>query len=100
MVPGEPRQQLYLALLLAAVTVGLLGLCTERALFRFTLARPMNGFIVSLGLIVILQHVVIRLWNSNQKAIPDPIGGVWQTGDVRITVMRAVVIGVTVAAVA
>ena len=28
--------------------------------FRFTLDRPMNGFIISLGLIVILQHVVIR----------------------------------------
>ena len=30
----------------------------------------MNGFIVSLGLIVILQHVVIRIWNSYQKSIP------------------------------
>lgn len=88
------------ALLAAAATVAILGLVAERALFRFTLARPMNGFIVSLGLIVVLQHVVIRLWNSNQKAIPDPIGGVWQTGDVRITVMRAVVVAITVVAVA
>ncbi len=83
------------ATLAAAVAVGLLGIVTERGLFRFTLERPMNGFIVSLGLIVILQHVVIRIWNSNQKSIPDPIGAVWQTGDVRIVVMRAVVVAVT-----
>jgi branched-chain amino acid transport system permease protein len=89
-----------LALFVAALTVGLLGLVTERGLFRFTLERPMNGFIVSLGLIVILQHVVIRAWNSNQKSIPDPIGGVWQVGDVRIIVMRAIVVGVTAVAVA
>jgi len=88
------------ALLLSAVAVGVLGLATERGLFRFTLSRPMNGFIVSLGLIVILQHVVIRIWNSNQKSIPDPIGGVWQVGGVRIIVMRAVVMAVAAAAVA
>jgi branched-chain amino acid transport system permease protein len=88
------------ALLLSAIAVGALGLATERGLFRFTLSRPMNGFIVSLGLIVILQHVVIRIWNSNQKSIPDPIGGVWQVGGVRIIVMRAVVMGVAAAAVA
>ena len=40
----------------------------------------MNGFIVSLGLIVILQHVVIRIWNSFQKSIPAPIEGVWEVG--------------------
>src|SRR6266478_1874196 len=90
----------FVALVGAMIFVGALGLLTERGLFRFTLERPMNGFIVSLGLIVILQHVVIRAWNSNQKSIPDPIGGVWQVGDVRIIVMRAVVVGVTAAAVA
>ncbi len=88
------------ALLIAMGAVGLLGFVAERTLFRFTLERPMNGFIVSLGLIVILQHVVIRIWNSYQKSIPAPIDGVWQVGEVRIVIIRAVVVAVTAAAVA
>ena len=60
----------------------------------------MNGFIISLGLSVFLQHVVIRLWNSYQKSIPSPVEGVWQIGGVRIIAMRAVVVALTAAAVA
>src|SRR5579863_10239886 len=59
----------------AVLLVGALGFVLERGLFRLTLDRPMNGFIISLGLIVVLQHVVIRFWNSYQKAIPQPLGG-------------------------
>ena len=88
------------ALVLAMGGVGLLGFIAERTLFRFTLERPMNGFIVSLGLIVVLQHVVIRIWNSDQKSISSPIEGVWQIGEVRIVIMRAVVVAITAAAVA
>ena len=76
------------------------GFVLERGIFRFTLERPMNGFIVSLGLTVLLQHIVIRIWNSNQKSIPDPFGVVWQVGDVRIVAMRAVVVAITALVVA
>ena len=60
-----------LGLVAAVLIVGLLGFVLERGLFRLTLDRPMNGFIISLGLIVVLQHVVIRFWNSYQKSIPS-----------------------------
>jgi branched-chain amino acid transport system permease protein len=88
------------ALLAAASAVAALGFALERGIFRFTLARPMNGFIVSLGLIVLLQHVVIRIWNSQQKSISDPVGIVWEVGGVRIIAMRVVVVAVTATAVA
>src|ERR1700733_8298842 len=78
-----------LGLVAAVLIVGLLGFVLGRGLFRLTLDRPMNGFIISLGLIVVLQHVVIRFWNSYQKAIPAPLDGVWEVGGVRIIVMRA-----------
>lgn len=90
----------FLALVLSGIVVAILGFVLERGLFRFTLDRPMNGFIVSLGLIVLLQHIVIRIWNSDQKSIVDPIGTIWQVGEVRIVVMRAVVVAVTVLVVA
>jgi branched-chain amino acid transport system permease protein len=89
-----------LALLAAIVAVALLGFVLERGLFQFTLDRPTNGFIVSLGLIVVLQHIVILFWNPNQKSIPHPLNGIWDVGGVRIAETRAMVILVTIAVIA
>lgn len=90
----------FLACLAAMAAVGLLGLLAERTLFRFTLERPMNGFIMSIGLSVVLQNVVIKLLNEVQKSIPNPVGGVWHVGGVDIIAIRAVVVAVTVVVVA
>lgn len=88
------------ALLLAVLAVGVMGFLLERGLFRFTLTRPTNGFIVSLGLIVVLQHIVIFFYDPNQKSIPRPLTGIWDVGGVRIASVRVMVILVTIAVVA
>jgi branched-chain amino acid transport system permease protein len=85
----------FLALFGAMIVIGALGFVAERGLFRFTLDRPMNGFIMSIGLSVILQHVVIRVFNEVQKTIPDPVGQVWAIGGVDIIAMRAIVVAIT-----
>jgi branched-chain amino acid transport system permease protein len=90
----------FVALVAAMIVVGVLGFVAERGLFRFTLDRPMNGFIMSIGLSVILQHLVIRLFNEVQKTIPDPVGQVWVVGGVDIIAMRAVVVAITAVVVA
>ena len=90
----------FAAALAAMAAVGLLGYVTERTLFRFTLERPMNGFIMSIGLSVILQNVVIRLLNEVQKSIADPVGAVWVIGGIDIIAMRAIVVAVTAVVVA
>jgi len=90
----------FAALLGAMILVGALGFIAERGLFRFTLERPMNGFIMSIGMSVILQHVVIRIFNEVQKTIPDPIGKVWVIGGVDIIAMRGVVVALTAVVVA
>ena len=90
----------FVALFGAMILVGALGFVAERGLFRFTLDRPMNGFIMSIGLSVILQHVVIRIFNEVQKTIPDPVGQVWVIGGVNIIAMRAIVVAITAIVVA
>ena len=90
----------FVALFGAMIVVGALGFIAERGLFRFTLDRPMNGFIMSIGLSVILQHVVIRIFNEVQKTIPDPVGQVWVIGGVDIIAMRAIVVVITAIVVA
>jgi branched-chain amino acid transport system permease protein len=85
----------FLAIFGAMAAVGLLGYVAERSLFRFTLARPMNGFIMSIGLSVILQNAVIRVLNEVQKSIPAPVTAVWVIGGIDIIAMRAIVVGIT-----
>jgi branched-chain amino acid transport system permease protein len=80
------------AVLIAVALVGLLGFLLERGLFQFTLLRPNNGFMASLGLSIVIQHVVIRIWNSFSKSIPEPLPGVWQIGEIRFIKMRVVVV--------
>src|ERR1035441_1857063 len=53
----------FVAVLAAMAVVGALGFVAERGLFRFTLERPMNGFIMSIGLSVILQKLVLRAFS-------------------------------------
>jgi branched-chain amino acid transport system permease protein len=88
------------ALVLAVVIVGVLGFALERGLFQFTRQRPNTGFMASLGLQIVLQHIVIREWNSYQKSIPEPLPGVWVIGGVHVIIMRAIVVAVTAAVVA
>jgi branched-chain amino acid transport system permease protein len=90
----------FVALVGAMIFVGALGYVAERGLFQFTLQRPMNGFIMSIGVSVILQHVVIRVFNEVQKTIPDPVGKVWVVGGVNVIAMRAVVVALTAVVVA
>jgi branched-chain amino acid transport system permease protein len=90
----------FVAIFGAMILVGAIGFVAERGLFRFTLDRPMNGFIMSIGLSVILQHVVIRMFNEVQKTIPDPVGQVWVVGGVNIIAMRAIVVVITAIVVA
>src|SRR5260370_27803458 len=85
----------FVALVGSMIFVGALGFVAERGLFQFTLHRPMNGFIMSIGVSVILQHVVIRVFNEVQKTIPDPLGKVWVVGGVNVIAMRAVVVVLT-----
>lgn len=90
----------FAAMVVAMLAVGLLGLVAERTLFRFTLARPMNGFIMSIGLSVILQNAVIRTLNEVQKSITPPVTAVWTIGGVDLIAMRAIVVAITAVVVA
>ena len=95
---GGERFGLYIVgFVIAVLLVGAFGFTLERGLFRFTLDSPINGFIVSIGLIIILQHFVADIFTSEQQAIQKPIETVWDVGGVRVSAMRIFVIGATAA---
>lgn len=84
-----------LAALVAAAAMGLAGLAAERLLFRPVASQPIRGFIISLGLIVAMQHLALKIWGSEQRAIDMPISQILSIGEVRISAMRIAVAIVT-----
>ncbi len=85
-----------IAIPLAALGIGGLALLLERVAFRHTLENPMNGFIVSLGLILVLQNVIIEVWGTTPRAIPPLFTQIWEVGGVRMPAHDWFVIWVTV----
>ena len=88
------------AVIIAGLGVGLLGVSLERGLWRFTLEAPINGFIISLGLSIVLQHLVLKIWDPSATpvSIQSPISGQVQVGGLVISNVRIMVILLTVVA--
>lgn len=49
---------IFIGVLVAIGGVGLVGLGLERGVFRFTMRKPVNGFLCSLGLILIIENTL------------------------------------------
>ena len=96
----QDRVIFFLAVPLAALAIGALSLLLERVAFRFTLDQPINGFIVSLGLILVLQNFVIEAWGTSPRAIPPVFTRIWDVGGVRMPMHDWFVIWVTVGLIA
>jgi branched-chain amino acid transport system permease protein len=84
-----------IAVMVATLAMALAGLIIERFLFRAVADDPIRGFVISLGLIVGLQHAALKIWGSEQQAIDAPLPQILSLGDVRISAMRIVVSIVT-----
>lgn len=87
------------ALLLAMLVVGLLSVGLERAVFRPTLSRPINGFLVSLGLILIIQNALLQVWGSTPKLLEPATAAQLSIGDVRVSAQAVITVLVAVVAV-
>lgn len=71
-----------LGLAAAIPALAIIGLLTERTVFRFTLSVPLTGFIVSLGLILVLKGIAIQIWSADPQFARPPFEGSWNLGGV------------------
>jgi branched-chain amino acid transport system permease protein len=85
---------------LACAVLLLIGFILERSLFRWTLRTPVNGFLASLGLIIVLQSAVDRIWGSSPVTIAYPFTQVWNVDGVLIPAQAVFVILVASAIIA
>lgn len=87
-----------LAVLLAMPVVAIVGMITERVIFRPTDQNLLAGFMATAGLAFIIQVAVGRIWGVGlPKSIPTPYMGVASVGDVSIGWQRLIVIPIAFA---
>jgi branched-chain amino acid transport system permease protein len=97
----------WLALILAIIGVGLVGFLIERTTFQFLNRNvpsdpnarhrsSVNGFIMSLGLVLIIQNLILYYWQTTPRVIPQPITGTIHIGSVVLIGQSLATIGVLV----
>ncbi|MBI2198844.1 MAG: branched-chain amino acid ABC transporter permease [Candidatus Rokubacteria bacterium] len=79
-------------LLLAIGAVGLAGVVAERLIFRHLRGKTLNAFIVSLGLLWVLQSGAQLTFGVLDKPVPSAFSGIIRAGRVIISVERFVVV--------
>lgn len=79
-------------LLVAMATGGVVSLAMERGLFRFTLNRPVNGFLISMGLVILLQNAIQSVWGSGPRGIEPVWKNVFDIGGAQVSAQRLTVV--------
>jgi len=80
-----------LAVIAAIVVVGLAGAVAERLVFRHLRGKTLNAFIVSLGLLWVMQAGAQIAFGIQDKAVPSAFSGVLRLGGVFISFERLAV---------
>jgi branched-chain amino acid transport system permease protein len=80
----------------SAVAVGVLSIVLERVLFRWTLIRPVNGFLVSLGLSQIIENGVAWHFGQDSVTVAPADSANWAVGGLIMSADRVIIIVGTV----
>lgn len=84
----------WLALPVALLVVGLVGAVADWTLFARVRETPINGLLVSLGLIAVFVNVFHEAYGPDPYRVPSPLTSVVEVGSVRVAASRLLVIGV------
>jgi len=84
-------------LVLAMLLVGLAGVVAERLIFRHLRGKTLNAFIVSLGLLWVLQATAQLSFGVLDKSVPSAVSGIVRLGGVIVSRERMFVILTAVA---
>ena len=89
-----------LAVLGGAAAAAIVGVIIERTTFRHTLKEPVNGLVVSLGLIAVLQNVAAKIYGTEPHYLEPPLPGTIELGGVVLASQRlaTILFGVVVIA--
>jgi branched-chain amino acid transport system permease protein len=83
-----------IAVVVAVLLVGALGFAADAGLFRFTRNNLVNGLLVSIGLISIIEASVLLTWTSTPKDLTYVLPGSLRVGGILLTKMKLAVFAV------
>ena len=87
----------FIAVGAAIVIVGLLGLVSERLIFRHAHGNVLSGFIMSVGLVFVLQVAVVEIWGvGKMKPVPAAFPQILDIGGVSTSWQRFIVLPATI----
>ncbi len=83
-----------LAVPCAVAITAIAGLIADQALFRFTRNNLVNGLLVSIGLIAVMESSALLIWTSTPKDMNYVLPGVFSFFGLVVPKMKLVVFGV------
>jgi branched-chain amino acid transport system permease protein len=82
----------FLAVVIAVISVGLLGFLAEKVIFRRFRDKELEGMIVALGLSILIQNLGLVAWGPYDLSIPPVFSGVLKIGSMFYPVERLMVV--------
>lgn len=79
------------SVLLAVAATALAGLIADQTMFRFTRNNLINGLLVSIGLISVMEALVLLTWTATPQEMHFVLPGVFNIGGLIVPKMKAVV---------
>ena len=92
--PGLFGASLFIAIPLAFLVSGAVGVAIERLLIRFLYGRPLETLLATWGLSLVLQQAVRSIFGADNRNVgtPDWMSGAYQVGGLVITTNRLTII--------
>jgi urea transport system permease protein len=93
-LPGWFGASLFIAIPLAFLVSGLIGVLIERCLIRFLYGRPLETLLATWGLSLVLQQAIRSTFGSSNREVGTPawMSGATQFGGITITYNRMYII--------
>ena len=88
--PAMFDYSLFIAIPLAFLVTGLIGVLIERSIIRFLYGRPLETLLATFGLSLVLQQAVRSLFGANNREVGAPsfMAGAFEVGGLSITYGR------------
>jgi branched-chain amino acid transport system permease protein len=85
-----------MALVIATIVIGIFGMAIEKFIFKRIRAVEAGDFVVSLGIALVLQSVVLIIWGPEDQGIASPFPEVIAVGFMSLPLERIAIILLTV----
>ena len=90
----------WLALLVVPVLIGSMGMTLYLGMFRRLREDHLATFILTVGLGIVIQQLIVEVWDPGQRQIESPLTGTVEVGGVVLTQARLLILGACIPLVA